>query len=111
MTFEYSKYYTNILSFILSFDLVSVLSILYSVSIHKEIIHYNHTLVKISPSVNLGLVYTISDHFSCLIVFMNPTQKMLQSVGVYTKSYTEFTSRAYLIHTEPCKQNHNPIWN
>ena len=35
---------------------------------------------------------------------MNPIQKMLRSVGVYTKSYTEFRRRAYRIHTEPCKQ-------
>ena len=58
-----------------------------------------------------GLVYKISDHFSCRIVFMNPIQKMLRSVSVYTKSYTEFRSIAYRIHTEPCKQNPNLIWN
>ena len=51
-----------------------------------------------------GLVYTISDHFSCRIVFMDPIHKMLRSVGVYTKSHTEFGSRAYRIHTEPCKK-------
>ena len=31
------------------------------------------------------------------------------SVGVYTKSYTEFRSRAYRIHTEPCEENANLI--
>ena len=34
----------------------------------------------------IGLVYTISDYFSCRIIFMNPIQKTLWSVSVYTKS-------------------------
>ena len=33
--------------------------------------------------LELGLVYTISDHFSCRIVFMNPIQKMFRSMAVY----------------------------
>ena len=32
-----------------------------------------------------GLVYTMSDYFSCRIAFLNPVQKTLRSMSVYTK--------------------------
>ena len=35
--------------------------------------------------IYLGLVYTISDYFSCRIAFLNPVQKTLQSMRVYKK--------------------------
>ena len=34
---------------------------------------------------NSDLVYTISDYFSCRIIFLNPVQKTLRSMSVYTK--------------------------
>ena len=34
---------------------------------------------------DLGLVYTVSDYFSCRIAFLNLVQKTLPSMSVYTK--------------------------
>ena len=48
-----------------------------SVTFRKQI-HKNH--------IFQGLVYTISDYFSCRIAFLNPVQKTLRSMSVYTKS-------------------------
>ena len=59
---------------------------------------------------SLGLVYTISDYVSCQIVFMNPIQKTLWSVSVYTKICVEFREQSeFCIHAEPCKQNPNAM--
>ena len=44
---------------------------------------------RLRKDFSFGLVYKISDHFSCRIVFMNPIQKMLRSVGVIPNSGTE----------------------
>ena len=41
-------------------------------------------------NIRCGLVFTISDYFSCRIAFLNPIQETLRSVSVYTSSVTIF---------------------
>ena len=47
-------------------------------------------------SAHLSLIYRISNHFSRCIVFMNPIQKMLRSLSVYTTSCTDFGEESVL---------------